>query len=159
MLQSMVIITKAPFVIALARTIVSMRFKPQTPRETQLVSVHIEMLREVNKIFVRQPLDPRGRGSDPTRPPRPPKPLGYFGLPMMNSGKPPLPPSMPYHHEYVKDSDLDIHVKVFRVAIRANGEIDDEKIINLFSFTLRDIMFNWCNNYMGDYPDYIFAKL
>ncbi len=94
MLQSMVIITEAPFVIALARTIVSMRSKLQTPRETQLVSVHIEMLREVNKIFVKQPLDPRGGGSDPTRPPgppkpsRPPKPSGYFGLLMMNSSKP-----------------------------------------------------------------------
>jgi hypothetical protein len=42
----------------------------------------------------------------------------------------------------VKDSNLDAHVKVFKVDIRANGETKDEKIANLFSFTLRDIMSN-----------------
>jgi hypothetical protein len=42
----------------------------------------------------------------------------------------------------VKDSDLDANVKVFKVAIRANGETEDSKIINLFRFTLKDIMFD-----------------
>jgi hypothetical protein len=28
----------------------------------------------------------------------------------------------------------------------------------LFSFTFRDIMFDWCNNYMGDYPNCIFVE-
>ncbi len=41
------------------------------------------------------------------------------------------------------DVDLDVHVKVFKVAIKANGEIDDAKIVNLFSFTFRDIVFDW----------------
>jgi hypothetical protein len=36
-------------------------------------------------------------------------------LPMVNPGRPPLPPNRPYHqplnyHEYVEDSDLRIHV-------------------------------------------------
>ncbi len=53
----------------------------------------------------------------------------------------------------MKDYDLDVHVRVFKAAIRANGEIEDAKIVNLFSFTLRDIVFDWCNNYMGDYLD------
>jgi hypothetical protein len=48
---------------------------------------------------------------------------------------------------------------IFKATIKANSETNDAKIVNLFSFTLRDIMSNWCNNYMGDYLDYIFAEL
>ncbi len=59
----------------------------------------------------------------------------------------------------MKDSDINAHVNVFKVAIRANDEIEDAKIINLFSFTLKDTIFDWCNNYMGDYLGFIFAKL
>ncbi len=51
------------------------------------------MPKEVDKIFVRQPLDLGGGGSNPPRPPRLPR---YFGLPMINTGRPPLPTNMPY---------------------------------------------------------------
>jgi len=83
---------------------------------------------------------------------------------MMNSSKTPLPPNKSYcwtlnYLEYVKDSNLDAHVRVFKVAIKANGETDDVEIVNLFNFTFKDIVFNWCNNYMGDYPDCTFVKL
>jgi hypothetical protein len=83
---------------------------------------------------------------------------------MMNPSKLPLPPSTPYHRplnylEYVKDSNPNVHVRILKVAIRANGERNDAKIVNLFSFTLRDIVFDWCNNYMGDYLDCIFIEL
>ncbi len=82
----------------------------------------------------------------------------------MDLVKPPLPPNMPYcwplnYLEYVKDFDPDAHIKVFKATIRTNGETEDAEIINLFSFTLKDTMFKWCNNYMGDYPDCIFAEL
>jgi hypothetical protein len=102
----------------------------------------------VDKIFFGQPLDLGARGSDPPRPPRPPKLSRYFGLPLKNPGTPPLPPNRPYcqslnYPNYVLDADLDVHVKVFKVAIKANGEIDDAKIVNLFSFTFRDIVFDW----------------
>jgi hypothetical protein len=43
---------------------------------------------------------------------------------------------------YVKDSNLDVHVRVFKAVIKANGEIEDAEFVNLFSFTLRDIMFD-----------------
>jgi hypothetical protein len=59
----------------------------------------------------------------------------------------------------VKDFDLDSHVRVFKAPIRTNGEIEYAKIVNIFSFTFRDITFDLCNNYMGDYPNCIFAKL
>ncbi len=83
---------------------------------------------------------------------------------MVNLGRPPLPPNMSYcqplnYLEYVKDSNLDAHVRVFKPTIKANGETKYAEIVNLLSFTLRDIVFNWCNNYMGNYLDCTFAKL
>jgi hypothetical protein len=60
-------------------------------------------------------------------------------------GRPPLPPNKPYcrpfnYPKYVKDSNPNTHVKVFKVVIKANNEIDDAKIVNLFNFTFKDIM-------------------
>ncbi len=85
-------------------------------------------------------------------------------LPTMNPNMPPLPPNRPYcwplnYPKYVKDSDLNVHVRMFKVTIRENSETYDVEIVNLFGFTLRDIVFNWCNNYMGEYPNYTFTKL
>jgi len=42
---------------------------------------------------------------------------------MVHPSRPPLPPSRPYcwpfnYPEYVKDSNLDAHVKVFKASIR-----------------------------------------
>jgi hypothetical protein len=42
----------------------------------------------------------------------------------------------------VKDSNLDAHVKVFKATNRVNGETENVKIINFFSFTLKDTMFD-----------------
>ncbi len=50
--HSMVIITKSPFTIILVHIIPGMRSKPQTPRGTNFVSMHIEMPKKVDKIFV-----------------------------------------------------------------------------------------------------------
>jgi len=43
MLQFKVIVIKAPYVITPTNIVASMRSKPQTPRETQLVNVHTKM--------------------------------------------------------------------------------------------------------------------
>ncbi len=74
-------------------------------------------------IFARQPLDLKGGGSNPPIPSQPPRPLGYFGLPMMNLRIPPLPPNRPYcwpfnYPKYVKDSDPHAHVRILKVAIK-----------------------------------------
>jgi hypothetical protein len=66
---------------------------------------------------------------------------------MVNLSKRPLPPNMPYflplnYPKYVKDLDPCVHVRVFKVAIKANGETEDAKIVNLFCFTFRDIVSN-----------------
>ncbi len=82
--------------------------------------VHEEMPIKVNKSFASQPSNPKGGGSNPPRPPR------YFGLPMVNLGMPGLTPYRPYpqslnYLEYVKDSNPNVHVRLFKAAIRANG--------------------------------------
>jgi hypothetical protein len=68
---------------------------------------------------------------------------------MVNPSKPPLPPNRPCcrplnYLEFVKKIDLNVHVRIFKVAIKTNSETDDVEIVNLFNFTLRDTMFNWC---------------
>ncbi len=51
----------------------------------------------------------------------------------------------------MKDYNLVAHVKVFKAAIKINGEIKNAKIINMFSFTIRDIVSDWCNNYLREF--------
>jgi hypothetical protein len=42
----------------------------------------------------------------------------------------------------VKDFDPNVHVKGFKAIIKPNGEIENAKIVNLFSFTLKDTIFD-----------------
>ncbi len=63
---------------------------------------------------------------------------------MLNPSKPPLPPNKPCcgplnYPKYVKDSNRDVHVRVLKANIGANGERDDAEIVNLFYYTFRDI--------------------
>jgi hypothetical protein len=60
---------------------------------------------------------------------------------------------------YVKDNDSDAHIKVFKKAIKVNGEIVEADIINLFGFTFRDNISKWGENYIQDHLNYIFEKL
>jgi hypothetical protein len=41
--------------------------------------------------------------------------------------------------EYKKKYDLDVHVQIFKDAIKANGKMEDEEIMNLFNFIVKDI--------------------
>jgi hypothetical protein len=49
---------------------------------------------------------------------------------------------------YVKNINPNAHIKVFKKAIKANGEIVEVDIINLFGFTLKDNIFEWGENYV-----------
>jgi len=60
---------------------------------------------------------------------------------------------------YVKDTNLDVHIKVFKKAIKANGETMEVDIMNLFRFTLKDSIFEWGESYVQDHPKCIFEKL
>jgi hypothetical protein len=46
---------------------------------------------------------------------------------------------------YVKDTYHDVHIRVFKKVIKANGEIVNENIINFLGFTLRNNIFKWGN--------------
>lgn len=39
---------------------------------------------------------------------------------------------------YKKNFDLDVHVQVFKIVIKTNGEMINVEITNLFNFTLID---------------------
>jgi hypothetical protein len=65
----------------------------------------------------------------------------------MDLGKPLIPPIKPHERpfnylEYVKFFDPNVKVRIFKATIRANVEIDDADIVNLFGFTLKNIIFD-----------------
>jgi hypothetical protein len=60
---------------------------------------------------------------------------------------------------YVKDIDPYAHIRVFKKANKANGEILEANIINLFGFTLRDNIFEWGEDHVQDHPNCTFEKL
>jgi hypothetical protein len=44
------------------------------------------------------------------------------------------------------DIDLDIHIKIFKKAIKVTGETMEVDIINIFGFTFRNNIFEWGEN-------------
>lgn len=54
---------------------------------------------------------------------------------------------------YVKDINLDAHIRVFKKVIKANGETMQANIINLFGFTLRDNILEWGENFVQNHPN------
>jgi hypothetical protein len=52
-------------------------------------------------------------------------------------------------HDYKKDVDLNVHVKVFNYAIKVNIKTSKEYIINEFSYMLKDTTSDWCHNYIS----------
>jgi hypothetical protein len=45
------------------------------------------------------------------------------------------------------------HIRVFKKAIKANGETMEANIINLFGFSLKDNISKWGENYIQDHPN------
>jgi hypothetical protein len=60
---------------------------------------------------------------------------------------------------YVKDTNPNVHIKVLKKAIKANGEIMEANIINMFGFILIDSIFEWGENYVQDHPNCTFEEL
>jgi hypothetical protein len=60
---------------------------------------------------------------------------------------------------YVKDTNLDVHIKVFKKAIKANCETMEANIINLFGFTLKDSISKWGENDVQDHLNYTFEEV
>jgi hypothetical protein len=61
--------------------------------------------------------------------------------------------------KFKKHVDLDACVQVFKATIKTNGEMIDEKMANLFNFTLKENALDGRNNYMKDHPNYKFLNL
>jgi hypothetical protein len=59
-----------------------------------------------------------------------------------------LPCQKIQYHIYVKDINLDVHIKVLKKAIRANGENVEDVIINLFGFTLQNNISEWGKEFL-----------
>jgi hypothetical protein len=60
MSESIIIVTEASFISTLVHIVDGIKSKPQTPRGTEVVSLHEDIPRKVNKVFTKQPL----RGGD-----------------------------------------------------------------------------------------------
>ncbi len=60
---------------------------------------------------------------------------------------------------YEKDADVDAHVRVFNVDVKANGETSKEYIITTFNYTLKETSSDWCHKYMLKFHDYNFFEL
>jgi hypothetical protein len=52
---------------------------------------------------------------------------------------------------YVKDINPNVHIKIFKKAIKANGETMEVDIINMFGFTFRDSISEWGENYVQNH--------
>jgi hypothetical protein len=70
-----------------------------------------------------------------------------------------LPYNKLQYPTYVKDTYLDVHIRVFKNAIKANGETMEVDIINLFGFTFKDNISKWGENYVQDHPNCTFEEL
>jgi hypothetical protein len=64
-----------------------------------------------------------------------------------------------HHPTYVKNIDLDVHIRVFKKVIKTNSEIVEINTINLFSFTLIDNILEWGEIFVEDHPNCTFKKL
>jgi hypothetical protein len=60
---------------------------------------------------------------------------------------------------YVKNIDPNVHIKVLKKAIKANGETMEVDIINLFGFTLKDNISKRGENSIQNHPNCTFEKL
>jgi hypothetical protein len=65
-------------------------------------------------------------------------PPWYQPVPILFEPTNKLPYRKLQYPTYMKDINLDAHIKVFKKMIRAIGEIVEANIINLFGFTLQD---------------------
>jgi hypothetical protein len=61
-----------------------------------------------------------------------------------------LPSKKLQYPTYIKDIALNVHIRVFKNAIKENMEIVQFDIINLFGFTLKNNILKWGKNFVQD---------
>jgi len=83
--------------------------------------------------------------------------------PLVMQPIPKLTTKLPYkklqYPTYVRDIDMDVHIRVFKKAIKIDGETVEVDIINLFGFTFKDNIYEWGENYVQDHLYYTFEEL
>jgi len=70
-------------------------------------------------------------------------PPWYQSVPIQTKPTSKLPYRKLQYPTYVKDTDLDAHIRIFKKSIKVSGEIMEVNIINLFGFTLRNNISEW----------------
>lgn len=60
---------------------------------------------------------------------------------------------------YVKNINPNAHIKVFKKAIKTNGQTMEANIINMFGFILIDILSKWGENFVQNHPNCTFQEL
>ncbi len=86
-------------------------------------------------------------------------PPWYQHVPIQSEQTHKLPYQKLQYPTYVKDSDHDVHIKVLKKTIQTNGETMEVDIVNLFSFTLQDIISKWGENFVQDCLNYTIDEL
>jgi len=60
---------------------------------------------------------------------------------------------------YKKNTNPNAHVRIFEAIVRANRKTSKEYIVNVFNYILKEMILNWCHNYMLEFLDCIIFKL
>jgi hypothetical protein len=63
----------------------------------------------------------------------------YQSVPVQSAPSNKLPYQKLQYATYVKDIDFNVHIRIFKKVIRANGETLEVDIVNLFGFILWNI--------------------
>jgi hypothetical protein len=63
------------------------------------------------------------------------------------------------YHDFKKNVDPDVHVRMFNFVVKANAETSEEYIINAINYMLKDMASNWCHNYMSEFFNILFQSL
>ncbi len=152
---------------------------PTTIQITTSLPTHIPKGSDHQPPNGGQPRDSLGissHGGDPLKEPPFNPPVGSFGWPTpylhmlyhhginhllcnLFQNQPPAAIQKLQYPIYVKDTDPNVHIRVFKKAIKTNGETLEANIMNLFGFTLRDNIFERGENYVQDHPNCIFKEL
>jgi hypothetical protein len=86
-------------------------------------------------------------------------PQWYQLIPVQSKPTNRLPYQKLQYPTYMKDTNPNVHIRIFKKVIRTNGETMEADIINLFGFTLQDNISKWGENFVQDRPNCTFDEL
>ncbi len=60
---------------------------------------------------------------------------------------------------YVKDTNFDVHIQIFKKAIKIKGKKINEDIINLLGFMVKENIFKHGENFVQNHHNHTFVEL